>query len=182
MSRADDNAAGASPARYFVIHDTSTPALGAVDRFPDDIDTSASVNDLDRYPRGDKALAHVFVDRRGIFRVDKDFGEPWRATKRESHIIGLPAKGLFLHIEFVQPRRSDAGGIEALAPNPGFTPAQYETLAILYVVASRRAGTWLIPAFHNRVDAGIPDAHDDPQRFEITRFDAAITAALGMLR
>ena len=25
---------------------------------------------------------------------------------------------------------------------------------------------WLIPAFHATVDAGIPDAHDDPQNFD----------------
>ena len=30
-----------------------------------------------------------------------------RATKLESRVIGLPAKGLFLHVETVMPRRRD---------------------------------------------------------------------------
>jgi hypothetical protein len=37
---------------------------------------------------------------------------------------------------FVQPRRRDPRGgpkNDAIAPTPGFTPAQYEKLALLYV-------------------------------------------------
>ena len=36
--------------------------------------------------------------------------------------------------------------------------------------ASVRRGTWLIPAYHSAIDAGIKDAHDDPQNFELERF------------
>jgi hypothetical protein len=43
-------------------------------------------------------------------------------------------------------------------------------LAALYVYASARAGHWLIPAFHSTVDDLIPDAHDDPQNFDLERF------------
>jgi hypothetical protein len=43
-------------------------------------------------------------------------------------------------------------------------------LAALYVYASARAGHWLIPAFHSTVDDLIPDAHDDPQNFDLGRF------------
>jgi hypothetical protein len=96
----------------------------------------------------------------------------------------VPAKGLFLHVELVQPRRRDprgGPGNDALAPTPGFTPAQYGTLALLYVVASVRAGRWLVPAFHATLDEGIPDAHDDPQRFDLARFDAAVGDLVGTL-
>ena len=55
---------------------------------------------------------------------------------------------------------------------PGFIDAhihfpQYRMLAALYVYASARAGHWLIPAFHSTVDDQIPDAHDDPQNFDL---------------
>ena len=49
-------------------------------------------------------------------------------------------------------------------------------LAALYVYVSARAGRWLIPGFHATVDAGIPDAHDDPQNFELERFAAELEA------
>jgi hypothetical protein len=38
---------------------------------------------------------------------------------------------------------------------------------LLYVSASLQHGTWLIPGYHAAVDAGIPDAHDDPQNFDL---------------
>ena len=56
------------------------------------------------------------------------------------------------------------------APVPGFTPAQYDALALVYVVASVRAGRWLIPAFHAVIDEGIRNKHDDPQNFELQAF------------
>ena len=82
------------------------------------------------------------------------------------------AKGMQLHIELVQPRRRDPNRKpkatnDAIAPVPGFTRAQYERLALLYICASVRRGTWLIPAFHAVIDAGMKDAHDDPQNFEL---------------
>jgi hypothetical protein len=43
-------------------------------------------------------------------------------------------------------------------------------LAALYVYVSARAGRWLIPAQHNTVDSTIPDAHDDPQNFDLQAF------------
>ena len=63
-------------------------------------------------------------------------------------------------------------------PKPGFSKAQYRMLAALYVYASARAGHWLIPAFHATVDAGIPDAHDDPQNFELKQFAAELEKLL----
>ena len=99
---------------------------------------------------------------------------PWRATKFEMATnFGSALKGLFLHIELIQPRRRDpkfGRGNDYLAPQPGFTPAQYDALAVVYTVASVRAGFWMIPAFHAVLDEGIRNKHDDPQNFELDAF------------
>jgi hypothetical protein len=183
VSRARDNDPAAPFARYFVIHDTSQPYLGAAP-FPPDIDTSDAVNDLGHY-LGPDAVAHVFTNRRGEIVVGHDLSVAWRATKLESQVIGLPAKGLFLHVENQQPRRADpagAPGNDRIAPTAGFTAAQYDALGLVYIVASVRAGRWLIPAFHAAIDQGLPDAHDDPQNFDLMAFDAAVTRRLAAIR
>jgi hypothetical protein len=36
----------------------------------------------------------------------------------------------------------------------------------------------MVPAFHAVIDEGIPDAHDDPQNFELAKFDAALRQLL----
>ena len=169
LSRARNDATGAPTARYFVLHDTSTPYLGA-DVFPQDLDGDPGINRLDRY-RSDAASAHAFVDRRGEVYLGHDFRLPWRASKLErDEAAGRVAKGLFLHVELVQPRRRHpAGGPrnDALAPTPGFSRAQYRRAAELYVAASLRAGRGLIPAFHAVLDSGFPGGHDDPQNFDL---------------
>ena len=98
-----------------------------------------------------------------------------RATR-----FGTDLKGLFLHVELVQPRRSQPGrgrGNDALAPTPGFSDIQYDRLALIYTIASVRAGRWLIPAFHVAIDSGIRGGHDDPQNFEVAAFAAQHRAA-----
>lgn len=182
VSKGNDNAPNAPSARYFVIHDTSSPWFG--DRaFPDDMETSNAVNRLEAFA-GANSVAHVFVNRRGEILLGHDFSQPWRATKLESQAIGLPAKGLFLHVEFVQPRRRDPQGgpkNDAIAVSPGLSESQYQRLALLYTLASARAGRWLIPAFHAALDEGLSDAHDDPQNFEIVQFGTAVTELLTAL-
>lgn len=161
-------------ARYFVIHDTSWPWLNG-GAFPPE--TDEHVNDLAIYAHATTAQAHVFVNRLGQTFTAHGFDEAWRATKLELRAIGAPAKGLFLHIELVQPRRRDPSGPagnDALAPSPGFTVAQYDALALLYMVASVRAGTGLIPGLHGALDEGMADGHDDPQHFELDAFGAAL--------
>jgi len=85
----------------------------------------------------------------------------------------------------IQPRRRDpAGGPknDAIAPTPGFSEPQYTRLALLYVVASVRAGTWLIPAMHAALDEGLNDAHDDPQNFDLGgKFTAALSELITQL-
>lgn len=167
------------PALYFVIHDTSTPFYGDKP-FPRHLDTDWTVNSFQPYMDGTFArepVAHIFLSRYGQIWAGHEFQEGWRATKLESRVVGPAARGRFIHIETVQPRRfiegySDRG--HTYGPTPGFSAAQYRQLAALYVYTSARAGRWLIPAQHNTVDAGIPDAHDDPQNFELERFAAEV--------
>jgi len=163
------------PALYFVIHDTSTPFYGA-DKFPRRLDTDHRINAFTPYMDGTFAkapVAHIFLSRYGQIWAGHDFSEAWRATKLESRVIGPAARGRFVHIETIQPRRliegfTDRGNTHG--PTPGFSKKQYRQLAALYVYASARAGRWLIPGFHATVDDQIPQAHDDPQNFELKKF------------
>ena len=167
------------PLLYFVIHDTSTPFLGAA-RFPRPLDTDPAVNNFTPY-LGGEPVAHIFLNRQGQIWGAHDLSVPWRATKLESRVIGPPVRGRFVHVETVQPRRFMPGSsslAQTEAPKPGFSAAQYRMLAALYVYASARAGRWLIPAFHSNVDDGIPDAHDDPQNFDLKEFAKALEKQL----
>jgi len=155
-------------AKYFIIHDTSTPNFGDAP-IPANINTAAwSGNNLNRWTN--RPVAHAFVNRLGDSLSPHPFAQPWRATKLEVRVLGEKGRGLFVHTEMVQPRQRDPKGNaknDALAPDPGFTVAQYDRLALLYVSASLQHGTWLIPGYHAAVDAGIPDGHDDPQNFDL---------------
>lgn len=157
-------------ARYFVIHDTSYPNFFQ-QAIPPVIDTPDwDFNDFAiRDPaRGAGPKGHVYVNRLGGSVAVHDFGEANYASKLEKDKPSLT--GLFLHVELVQPRRSlpsGGKGNDALAPDPGFTAAQYERLALLYIAASVRKGSWLIPAFHAVLDTGYANGHDDPQNFSL---------------
>lgn len=166
VSRALDADPFAPAARYLVLHDTSGPYLR---RFPGDLDSHRRLNNLARFRCSDGwELAHVVINRPGEVFVGHDFSEPWRATKFERAVnFGTDLKGLFLHVELLQPRRGRGGTI---APTPGFTSAQYDRLALTYVVASVRAGHWLIPATHAAIDNHVKNGHDDPQNFDFLEF------------
>lgn len=171
VSRADSNNPAAPIARYFVLHDTSTPYLADAPAFPDPLDTDAFVNRLGIYAKAEP-VAHIFIARDGAVFVGHDYSKPWRATKLE-RIVGPRARGLFLHNELVQPRRADPAGPagnDLIAPEPGFSAAQYRLVAALYVLASARAGQWLIPGYHSAIDDLIPAKHDDPQNFDLNAF------------
>lgn len=163
------------PLAYFVIHDTSTPFY-ADEPFPANLNRDLKVNDFAPYFGGgiaENPVAHIFLNRVGQIWAGHEFQRGWRATKLESRVVGPTARGRFVHIETVQPRRNLPGATsrgQTQGPKPGFTPEQYRMLAALYVYVSARAGRWLVPAQHNTVDAGIPEAHDDPQNFELKRF------------
>src|SRR6516162_11520131 len=149
--RAHDNDLAAPMARYFVIHDTSGPNFGHRS-FPNDIDGGGKLNDLRNFECHDGwGKAHVVISRTGELLVAHDYSIPWREPKFEQAAeFGGALKGLFLHNEMIQPRRSapDRGRRnDARSPDPAFTPEQYDRLALLYVIASVRAERWLIPGF-----------------------------------
>ncbi|NJN34910.1 MAG: hypothetical protein HC817_12320 [Saprospiraceae bacterium] len=174
LSSNTDGSGNLNYARYMVIHDTSYPRYGS--SLPDNInDESWEWNRLGRWVAN---VTHVYVNRIGDSKTTTPFHEGKTATKRERYIMGEGAsKGLYLHIELIQPRKARPGygrHNDVDAPTLGFTDAQYKRLALLYTIASVRKGEWIIPAFHACVDAGIRYAHDDPQNFELEKMFAAM--------
>lgn len=171
-------------ALYFIIHDTSTPNLIDAE-FPADLDTNPAARGNKLSVWINQPVAHVFVNRLGASLTATPFAEPVRkgfGTKFARDFLKTEAKGLQIHIELVQPRRRDPASAnpnnDLIAPIPGFSDAQYERLALLYLAASARRGSWLVPAYHSAIDAGIKDAHDDPQNFEINEFADAVARLL----
>ncbi|MGE3644869.1 MAG: hypothetical protein AB7F96_13550 [Beijerinckiaceae bacterium] len=177
FSKARAGYASAPLPRYFVIHDTAAPVFRG--SFPRDIDTSPRVNRLDGY-LGPDAVAHVFINRLGASRSGHDFDVPWRGTKFEVFVMREAGLGMFLHVELVQPRRIAPSG-RTIGLRPGFTQRQYERLALTYAAASARAGHWLIPALHARVDQGLQNAHTDPHDFSLHAFAKALQRLLADL-
>ncbi|MGE3150165.1 MAG: hypothetical protein AB7K04_13955 [Pseudorhodoplanes sp.] len=178
VSHAHDNDPLSRSATYFLIHDTSAPNFRNR-RWPADVNTDPGINRLARYACANKIeRAHVFINRMGEIFQPHDFSVPWRATKFEMAVeFGSALKGLTLHVELVQPRMPEPGrgrSNDYRAPSPGFPPAQYDALALVYTVASVRAGFWLIPVFHAVIDEGIYNKHDDPQNFELDDFAASL--------
>ncbi len=173
---------------YFIIHDTSSPYLkDAI--FPDRFNTDKTWkgNDLSIWLK--EPVAHIFINRLGESITTTPFDEAVRkgwGTKFARDFLKLGAKGLQIHIELIQPRRRDSKNPnpenDLIAPFPGFTDQQYERLALLYIAAGMRRGNWLIPAFHSAIDAGIKDAHDDPQNFELKNFADHLNKLLKKLK
>jgi len=163
-------------ALYFIIHDTSAPYLKD-EPFPENFNTDMSWNGNNLEIWLKNPVAHIFVNRLGDSITTTLFSKPvekgW-GTKFARDFLKAAGKGLQIHIELHQPRRRDPNdsnpGNDLITPFPGFTDGQYKKLALLYVCASVRRGTWLIPAYHSAIDAGIKDAHDDPQNFDLNAF------------
>jgi hypothetical protein len=187
ISHANDNDPTAPMARYFVIHDTSGPNFGHR-AFPEEVDNGNSkINSLNKFKCSDGwGKAHVVINRSGDMLLNHELDIPWRETKFEQAANFSGAlKGLFLHVELIQPRRAASGHgrhNDAQSPNPAFTPAQYDRLALLYVIASVRSQHWLIPAYHAALDADIPNGHDDPLNFDPESFAESIEAVVKKLQ
>lgn len=165
--------------KYFFIHDTSTPNFKAA-AFPPTInEANGPGNKLANYsPR-----AHVYINRAGQSATKVPFDQNMRTTKFE--LLSSDRKFMAVGIELTQPRRSYPSGTtknDADAPEPGFTKEQYQRLAVTYFAASYRAGTYLIPAFHSVVDAGLHEGHDDPQNFDLAAFEERFQQVLFDLR
>jgi len=181
-------------ADYFIIHDTSSPncsergvqhslcpELGMFPPNRDDVSWRENV-DFGGHPRAaPNRSAHVFVNRVGASVTEVDLAESFATTKFELCKDADTKIGLFVGVENIQPRIGAPSVVPAgtkpndrISPTPGFAPAQYERLALVYVVASARRGHWLVPAFHAVIDQLFHDAHDDPQNFEIGPFAEAL--------
>lgn len=166
--------------RYFVIHDTSSPEIvSSGTTFPANINDASYVgNRLTNWGSVERKVNLIVTrdGRSGRFR-------PWGAarlspaTKVEEDGRVPAARPLFVHVENVQPRIKPPGSWGWRAPTPGFTPAQEQRLALAYVVASMRAGRWLIPAYHFNIDFGLPGhGHDDPQHADLASWVARVQA------
>lgn len=175
-------------ALYFIIHDTSWPYL-MDEPFPPDFNTNADWKGNKIEVWINNPVAHIFVNRLGESVTTTPFNESVRkgwGTKFARDVLKKDAKGLEIHIELIEPRRRDPSNAnpenDRFAPNPGFTNAQYDRLALLYLSVSIRRGSWLIPAYHSAIDAGIKDAHDDPQNFKLKKFAKSVKKLLRKVR
>lgn len=181
VSRNNNNDANSELARYFIIHDTSTPNLGNASFSNNINEASWEFNNFNRYGSGANSPSHIIINRVGESVTRQDFSTPWRSTARESNFVcGVnKCKGLFLAVELVQPRRCQPNSgqtqcspptkNDVKSPDPGFTKAQLDRLAVVYIAASVRRGKWLIPAFHVVLDIDAGD-HDDPQNFNLDQW------------
>ena len=177
-------------ADYFIIHDTSEPNCsragwsatlcpepGKLPKARDTAGWAAELGYLGHPKPSPDRLAHAWTNRVGGSITEVPFDQPLRSTKFESCLDTAAKAGLFLAVENTQPRVPDPkgpAGNDFLAPRPGFTAAQYDRLALLYVMASVRRGRWLIPAFHAVLDARFLEGHDDPQHFDMRAFSRAV--------
>ena len=179
-------------ARFLVIHDTSSPEIHEAS-FPVNINQKEwSGNKLSNWLNS-ATPTHVFVNRAGESAAKANFKTIVTATKYEAgkDVPAGPARqearnrrrGLFLHIEMIQPRRRSHPGSSYfdIPPSPGFSQAQLDRLALLFVVASVRSGHWLLPAFHASIDATSADAHDDPQDFDLESWLDSVRTLLARL-
>jgi hypothetical protein len=197
LSPVDSTNRQGKSAIYFVIHDTSTPNY--VNAFPANINNPAwSGNSFRNINRN---ITHVYVNRLGQSITVVDFERVLPLTNFGTKFAccqGERRKGRFLHIELVQPRhcdpthgrcvpyrprsdKADHSSNDNIAPSPGFTKAQLDRLALIYVAASVRKGEWLIPSFHAPMDATIKNAHDDPQNFDLADWADSLTRLLAEL-
>ena len=82
-------------AKYFVIHDVSTPAYK--DTFPKNInDDTWRKNNPETWK---EKVTHIYLTRTGKTKTATNFSEGLTATKFEKEISGEISKGLFLHVE-----------------------------------------------------------------------------------
>lgn len=199
LSQGKTTTGKATPARYLVIHDTSTPncsephACATQNQFPANINEAdwSQNKTFNGHKGSGNAVAHMITNRAGASFTMLELSQPIRAVKFESCVTADAAnkRGLFIHVENVQPRLSDplpAPGKQpkndATAPTPGFSDPQYERLALIYIAASSRRGDWLIPTYHAPLDSAYRDGHDDPQNFSLESFAKAIETLLGKIK
>lgn len=179
------SSAGAMGVRYFVIHDTSAPEITAASGFPSNMDeASYGPNNLASHGSSLAQRVNLIIARDGSSRLFQAWGASrgLPAIKLENSGRVPASRPLFVHVENVQPRLRPRGSWAWIAPEPGFSPAQEERLALAYIAASVAARRWLVPAFHFTIDEGFPDAHDDPQNFDLPSWVARVAALEGEMQ
>ena len=171
-----------SAPKYFVIHDTSD--FSEATEFAQNI--NAETAGINRLPgRLAHKVCHVYINRVGQSATAIVFESPNPPNGTKFGRCNPNRKAEFLHIENIQPRirdRSVSFQNDAIAPTPGFTDAQLERLAVIYIVASVRSGRWLIPSYHSPIDLGFRDRHDDPQNFDLQKWAAKLTGLIEQIR
>lgn len=171
-----------SAPKYFVIHDTSD-FFESTD-FPANVnDATSSINRLS--VRVTRPVCHVWINRLGQSATSVVFESSTPPSGTKFGLCNPADKKSFLHIENIQPRirdRSVSFNNDGIAPNPGFTDAQLERLALVYIAASARSGRWLIPAYHSPIDLGFRDRHDDPQNFDLNKWAGKLADLIAQLR
>jgi hypothetical protein len=170
-------ARGDTPAlRYFVIHDTSSPELPNAESFPAAINQASHwTNRLSGWSDVSQRV-NLIISRDGRSRTFQNWSatRPKNATKLER--LSNASRVIFVHVENIQVRMKPPGSWAWRAPTPGLGSGQEQRLALAYVVASLRAGRWLIPAYHFNIDQGLPNGHDDPQNADLPSWVARIEA------
>ena len=168
--------------KYFVIHDTSD--FFEANDFPANInDATSSINRLS--VRVTRPVCHVWINRLGQSATSIVFESSSPPSGTKFGLCNPPDKKSFLHIENIQPRirdRSVSFNNDGIAPVPGFTDAQLERLALIYIAASARSGRWLIPAYHSPIDLGFQDRHDDPQNFDLNEWAMKLKDLIAQVR
>lgn len=186
-------------AEYFVIHDTSSPNCSALERPNASCPIIGALPPLLNHPQwpinqtfdGHKPLgkkaprAHAWTNRVGESIVEVPLRSHISHMKFDYCHDARSKRGLFIGVENIQPRIGEPAIPEKnkkpndlIAPVPGFTDLQYARLALLYAAASVRRGHWLIPGFHAVIDSQYEEGHDDPQNFDVGRFDQALEALI----
>ena len=156
-----------SALKYFVIHDTSYPEVTGI--FPANINKADYIGNKFSIWSAVRRKVHLIVSRDGRSHTFNN----WDAVRLESGIkietqSRVPrSRKVFAHVENVQPRIKPPSTFAWIAPVPGFSAEQEQRLALAYIIASIRAGHWLIPAYHFNIDQGIPNGHDDPQNTDL---------------
>ncbi len=115
---------------------------------------------------------HVRVRADGSSETMHDFFSPLVATQFERKDGGVLARGRFLHVSVAAPSpgRPDCSDCADRA-------AQYRRLALVYLVASRRAGRWLIPVDAGVLDRGYRGGASGPAEFSLEAWGTAVRAA-----
>ena len=171
-----------SAPKYFVIHDTSD--FSEATEFAQNINVETA--GINRLPgRLAHKVCHVYINRVGQSATAIVFESPNPPNGTKFGRCNPNRKAEFLHIENIQPRirdRSVSFQNDAIAPTPGFTDAQLERLAVIYIVASLRSGKWLIPSYHSPIDLGFRDRHDDPQNFDLQTWAAKLGELISAIR